>query len=337
MRKTPIVIPFMAIFMMSAPALADPVADFYRGKSITVTTPGAPGASLAFYCQLLVAHWRRHVPGSPSMTCQFRPGAGGTIGAAYMYSVAPKDGTAIGLIQAASVLAPALQDNAPFDVKKFVWLGSATPDRSVISVWHTAPATTLEGAKKAEVLMGSTGRTSETYITPTLMNRLLGTRFRVVEGYTAASINLAMERGEVHGRWSPWANWVTVHPDWVRNKWIIPLVQYGPPVAELPHVPSLRDLVPTEDGKQMIRFLEVSSQIGKGFFLPPGVPGDRMAALRESFSATMRDPVFLAAAKKVNAEIDHVDGGRLQSVVDQALATPEPVLKKMREYLRSAN
>ncbi|MCC6887504.1 MAG: hypothetical protein IT536_03135 [Hyphomicrobiales bacterium] len=324
------------MLMIPTVAAADPVADFYRGKSITVNTAGAPGASLAFYCQLLVAHWRRHIPGSPTMTCQFRPGAGGTTGAAYMYSVAPQDGTAVGLIQSASVLVPALQDQPAFDVKKFIWIGSVTPDRSVISVWHTAPATTLEGAKKSEILMGSTGRSSETYITPTLMNKLLGTRFRIVGGYTAGNINLAMERGEVHGRWSPWANWITVHPDWVRNKWIIPLVQYGPRIAELPHVPSLKDLMPTDEGKLMINFIEVSSQIGKGIYLPPGVPTDRIDALRTSFNATMNDPLFLAAAKKANAEVAPVEGAALQLIVSQAFETPEPVLKKMREYLSDA-
>jgi tripartite-type tricarboxylate transporter receptor subunit TctC len=311
---------------------ADPVAEFYRGKNIAITVPGGPGASLALYCNLVAAHWRRHIPGNPTMTCQNRPGAGGTLGAAYMYNVAPRDGTAIGEIQSASVLAPALR-GMNFDVTQFIWLGSMTPETSVISVWHKSPATTVEQAKQTEVLMGSTGTSSETYITPTLMNKLLGTRFRIVQGYTAGNINLAMERGEVHGRWAPWANWISVHPDWVKEKLIVPLVQYGPRLAELAHVPSLVDLMPTQEGRQMIQFIEIASQVGKGFFLPPGVPPDRVAALRSSFMATMADREFLSAAQKVNAEINPVSGETLQRTVDQAFMTPESVLAKLREYL----
>jgi tripartite-type tricarboxylate transporter receptor subunit TctC len=319
-------------FLAPAVLHADPVADFYRDKTVSITVPGGPGASLALYCQLIAAHWKRHIPGNPTLMCQHRPGAGGTLGAAYMYNVAPRDGTAIGEIQSASVLAPALR-KMKFDVKKFVWLGSMTSEPSVIAVWHKAPATTVEGAKHVEVLMGSTGTSSETYITPTLMNKLLGTKFRIVQGYTAGNINLAMERGEVHGRWSPWANWVSVHPDWVRDKWIVPLVQYGPKVAELPDVPYLKDLIPSDEGKQMITFVELASQVGKGFFLPPGVPADRVAALRSSFMATMKDEAFLAAAAKVNAEINPIPGEALQQTVDRALTTPESVLAKMRDYL----
>lgn len=311
---------------------ADPVTDFYRDKTGAITVPGGPGASLALYCQLIAAHWKRHIPGNPTLTFQHRPGAGGTLGVAYMYNVAPRDGTAIGEIQSASVLAPALRE-MKFDVKQFIWLGSMTPEPSVISVWHKAPATTVDSAKQAEVLMGSTGTSSETYITPTLMNKLLGTRFRVVQGYTAGNINLAMERGEVHGRWSPWANWASAHPDWVRDKWIVPLVQYGSKVPELAHVPYLKELVPTEEGKQMITFVEIASQVGKGFFLPPGVPADRVAALRASFMATMKDEAFLAAAQKINAEIDPILGDVLQQAVDQALDTPESALAKLRDYL----
>jgi tripartite-type tricarboxylate transporter receptor subunit TctC len=311
---------------------ADPVADFYRDKTVSITVPGGPGASLAVYCQLVAAHWRQHIPGNPTMVCQHRPGAGGTLGAAYMYNVAPRDGTTVGEIQSASVLAPALRE-MKFDANQFIWIGSVTPEPAVIAVWHKAPATSLEGAKQTELLMGSTGTSSETYITPILMNKLLGTRFRVVQGYTAGNINLAMERGEVHGRWSPWANWVSVHPDWVRDKFIIPLVQYGPKVPELTHVPYLKDLVATEEGRQMIGFIEIASQVGKGFYLPPGVPAERVSALRAAFMAMMRDEAFLAAAKKINAEIDPVPGEELQRMVNQALATPAPVVAKLRELL----
>jgi tripartite-type tricarboxylate transporter receptor subunit TctC len=316
----------------SVPATAD-VADFYRGKTVTVTVAGSAGASLGLYCRLVVAHWGKHIPGNPNVICQFRPGAGGTKAAAYMYNAAPKDGTVVGEILSPSVLAPVLR-KSKFDSSKFVWIGSVTPRPSVVTVWHTAPATTVEGAKKAEVIMGSTGFGSETYLLPMFMNAALGTKFKIVRGYKGgAPINKAMEVGEVHGRMNYWSGWTTIKGAWLRDKKIVHLVQYGPMIPEIPEVPHLRSLLTKESHKQMLKFLELSEYLGMGFYLPPGVPRDRIEALRDSFFATLKDPEFLADAKKRKARVEPISGAEIEKMANAAFATPEPVLAELRDML----
>ncbi len=315
-----------------APASAD-VASFYKGKNITIVVAGGAGASLGLYCRLVTAHWSKHVPGNPKFICQFKPGAGGTKAAAYMYNAAPKDGTVIGEILSPSVLAPVLR-KSKFESSKFVWIGSVTPRPSVVSVWHTSPAKTVAEAKKVEVIMGSTGFGSETYILPKFMNAVLGTKFKIVRGYPGgAPINKAMEAGEVNGRMNYWTGWTTVKGAWLRDKKIIHMVQYGPKIPVLPDVPQLRSLLKTEAHKQMLTFIELSENLGMGFYLPPGVPADRVEALRKSFFATMKDPAFLADAKKRKARVDPIDGAAIEKMAKVAFSTPEPVLAELRRLL----
>ena len=165
----------------AGPAKADEAA-FYKDRTVTVMVPSGLGASLGLYGRLLGEYIGKHIPGRPTVIVQSRPGGGGTKGAAYAYNAAPKDGTFIAEVLAPSVLAPVLR-NMKFDATKFQWIGSITQRPSVVSVWHTAPATSLEAMKTTEVIMGSTGLGSETYLAPTLMNHLIGTKFKIVKGY----------------------------------------------------------------------------------------------------------------------------------------------------------
>ena len=313
----------------AAPAGAD-VAGFYRGKTVTIVVPAGLGASLGLYGRLLAEHWKNHIPGNPNVIVQSRPGGGGTKGAAYIYNAAPKDGTWVAEILAPSVLAPSLR-NVKFDALKFQWLGSIAQRPSVVSVWHTAPATTLEGAKEKVVVMGSTGLGSETYLMPTLMNHLLGTRFKVVKGYKGgASINKAIAQGEVQGRMNYWSGWTTVKGDWLREGKLVHLVQYGPPIPELKDVPRMIDLVSSEEGRKMVRFIEVSELIGMGFWVAPGVPKDRVEALRSSFMATMKDPAFLADARKRRAPVAPIPGAELDRIVAAGLTVSPELVGKMK-------
>ena len=193
------------------PAQAAGVADFYSGKTVQVTVSGSAGASLGLYCRLVAKHWGGHIPGKPKVICQFRPGGGGTKGAAWVYNKGKKDGTDIGEVLSPSVLAPTLR-GAKFDASKFVWLGSVTPRPAVVTVWHTSPAKTVAEARQKEVVMGSTGFGSETYLLPKFMNATLGTKFKIIRGYKGgAPINKAMEAGEVQGRMNYWTGWTTVN------------------------------------------------------------------------------------------------------------------------------
>jgi tripartite-type tricarboxylate transporter receptor subunit TctC len=321
----------VASFAIS-PASAD-VASFYKGRTVTITVAGGAGASLGLYCRIITAHWGNHIPGKPKIICQFRPGAGGTKAAAFMYNAAPKDGTFIGEILSPSVLAPVLR-KSKFDSSKFVWIGSVTPRPSVVSVWHTAPAKTVDGAKKVQLIMGSTGFGSETYMLPKFMNAVLGTKFKIVRGYKGgAPINKAMELGEVNGRMNYWTGWTTVKGAWLKDRKISHLVQYGPAIPALPDVPHLRSLLKQEKHRQMLTFMELSENLGMGFYLPPGVPADRVAALRASFFATMKDPAFLADAKKRKARVEPISGAQIEKMANKAFATPKPVLAELRKLL----
>jgi tripartite-type tricarboxylate transporter receptor subunit TctC len=323
-----------ALAAMSITASADEAA-FFRGKTVTVMIPSSLGATLGLYGRLVVDNIGKHIPGHPTVIIESRPGAGGAVGAAYAYNVAPKDGTFIAEVLAPSVTLPLLHD-VQFDGSKFQWIGSLVPRPAVISVWkETTPAKTLDEAKSKTVIMGSSGQGSETSLIPTLMNHLLGTKFNVVTGYKGgAEINHAMERGEVHGRMQYWSGWTAGKPDWLRDKKLIHFVQYGPAIKELPDVPSLKSLVKDEKAKQMITFLESANRVGIGFWVPPGTPKERVETLRKAFEAMMASAEFQAMAAKIKAPVELVSGQELKRITEEAYRTPKPVIAELKSILK---
>ena len=326
----------IAVCGLSAPAAGE-VAAFYKDKTVTIMVPSGLGASLGRYARLLSQHIRNHIPGNPTVIVTARPGGGGVNGTTYAYNAAPRDGTFIAGILPPSVLAPALR-GAKFDAAKFQWLGSITPNPGTVSVWHTAPAQTLDAAKLQPLVIGATAFGSETYLTPTLMNALLGTKFKIVKGYKAgAALNKAMEQGEIQGRMSYWSGWRSVKPHWLRGKKIVHLLQYGPAIADLPNVPRLSDQVKEEGAKQIVRFLEVSNNIGLAYWVHPKVPQERLAALRAAFAATVKDPAFLAAAKKRRAMVNPITPAKLQRVVAEGLNVTPALIVRMKTVFGFAN
>jgi tripartite-type tricarboxylate transporter receptor subunit TctC len=317
------------------PASADAVSDFYKTKTVTVQVPSSLGATLGLYGRLVVDHLGPHIPGKPHVIIEARPGAGGAVGAAYAYNVAPRDGTYLSEVLSAILVDAIIRPGAKFNAAKFQWIGSVATRPAVVSVWAaTTPARTLAEAEKRQVIMGSSGRSSETYMIPTLMNALLGTKFKVVLGYKGgAEINQAMEQGEVHGRMQYWSGWTAGKPDWLRDHKLIHFVQYGPFISDIPKVPRLVDLVQQPKEKQMVKLMEASNNVGMGFWAPPGVPRDRIAALRYAFADMLRDQSFLAAAKKVQAPVDPMNGNELQKIVESAYATPPAVVDELRKIV----
>ena len=326
-------LPAAAVIGFTAPASADTVADFYKGKTVTVMVPSGLGATLGLYGRLTTEHLGKHIPGTPSVIIQSRPGGGGTKGAAYAYNAAPKDGTYIAEALAPSVLAPILR-KMKFDASKFQWLGSITPRPPGISVWHKSPAKNLAEAKKTQIIMGSTGLGSETYLAPTLLNHIAGTKFKIVKGYKGgAKINKAMEGGEVHGRMNYWSGWTAGKPAWVSGNKLHHLASYGGQIPALPNVPKMGDIAKTADQKAMVKFLEVAPRIGMGFWVHPEVPKDRLAALRKAFMAMLNDPAFRADAKKRKAPVNPVPGAALDKIVAEAYATNPATIAKMKKVL----
>ena len=318
----------------AAPASADAVSDFYKGKTVTVMVPSSLGATLGLYGRLVVDHIGKHIPGKPNVLIESRPGAGGAVGAAYAYNVAPKDGSYIAEILSASIVDGVLRPGK-FDASKFQWLGSVAQRPAVVSVWAAGtPAKTLAEATKKQVIVGSSGKGSETFMIPQLMNTLIGTKFKIVLGYKGgAEINQAMEQGEVHGRMQYWSGWTAGKPTWLRDKKLIHFVQYGPAIKDIPNVPKLKDMVKEQKHKQMITLMEASNEVGMGFWVPPGVPADRLSALRRAFDSMVRDKAFLAQAKKLKAPVEPISGSELQTIVEEAYQTPKPVVEELRQIL----
>jgi tripartite-type tricarboxylate transporter receptor subunit TctC len=323
-----------ALLLAALPAVAQSDAEFFRGKTVTIHIGGTPGTSFDLDARVLAAHMARHWPGEPTIVVQSVTGAGGTRAAAFVANAAPKDGTAIGLTLPSAVIAPALRPSLKYDSAQLVWIGALAPLPGVISVWHTAPAKTVEEAKRAELIVGASGKLSEAHLAPALLNAIAGTKFKFVLGYPGGGpMNLAMEKGEIHGRFNYWNGWVSTKPDWLREKKIIHLVQYGPPIPDLPDVPSLTSFARDDSDRALIRFIETASHIGRAFFAPPGLSPERTAMLRRTFDATMRDPEFLKETAQRNIEVKPTTGAELQAVVARGVGVSPATIDRFKELV----
>lgn len=323
-----------AMVLTAQSALADPVADFYRNRTITYVQASGAGGGYAAYSRLVEKHLPKFIPGNPNIQLQFMPGAGGVKGANYVFNVAPKDGSAIGMplnnVVVYQVLRP---DGVKYDSAKFTWLIGLVQLNSAIIVWHTAPAKTLEDARKTELVIGATAKSADNYQQPVLANSLLGTRFKMVTGYDGSpGMNLAMERGETHGRMTFWESLVTTNADWIRDRKFVALVQIGArPIKELPDVPQMIDLVKTSEDKAVVRLMHVNAALGRTLYAPPGIPADRAAALRRAVEAMAKDPAFLADAKARKVSIDVTSAEELAALINDALRTPPAQVERYKQ------
>ena len=321
--------------MVAAPAAqADPVADFYRGKTVNVLVGVGAGGEYDIQARLVARHIGKHIPGNPSIVPQNMTGAGGLKMINYLYNVAPKDGTTIGMIANAF---PALQavgnPGVQFDASKMNWLGSIAPAVETMAVWHTTGIKTIEDVRKRETVAGASARGAITYFYPAMMNELLGTKFKIVTGYPGGNaINLAMERGEVEARNNTWSSWKATKAAWLKDKKITVIAQAGPRAADL-DAPSVEALARNPEDRQLIELVVSGTQFGRPLATNAGVPAERVAALRAAFAATMKDPAFLAEAKSLNFEVNPVLGEKMQQIVEKVLATPKPIAARAKALL----
>ena len=323
---------------MSAPTAADSVADFYRGKQITILLGTGPGRTYDIYARLLAEHMQRHIPGNPKMIVQYMRGGGGLKATNHMYNVAPKDGTVIAtLFDTLPILQRLKPDAARYDSAKFGWVGAFSRTVSVLIANSNAPATTIDAAKKAEITFGSIGKNNSTYWWPALVNNVLGTKFKIVSGYRSGSeIYIAMERGEVHAFAPVWLSVTATKADWLKTGKIKILTQLGTdPIADLKDVPMAVDLAKSPEGKQVLKFLAASSPLGRSILTPPGIPADRLAALRDALTKTLRDPAFLAEAKTRKLPIIPYTAAQLEAAVAEVLATSPALLERIRKAFKS--
>jgi tripartite-type tricarboxylate transporter receptor subunit TctC len=323
----------------AGPAIADPVADFYKTNTVTVVLPIGPGGTYDFYGRLGAAIMEKHLPGKPKVITQLMTGAGGAKATNYMASVAPKNGTFL-ISQHAS--APQNQVLAAtgirYDLSKFLMIGQFLPLNSSLTVWKpTSPALTIEDAKKKQVILGSTGRGSYQYQLPVLLNALIGTKFKIVLGYKSVSEeNLAMERGEIHGRGGTTVSWAITQPSWIREDKIAHLIQVGAKRAVgFENVPLATELVTSQEAKQALTLVSGGALMGRSLAGTPGIPADRAKALRAAFDKGIKDTEIIAKAKDWKLDLEPVSGAELEKTVADILSTPPEVVKKVKQLLGS--
>lgn len=315
-------------------ARADDVADFYSGKTITLEIGVGMGSSYGTNALLFASVFKNKIPGHPNVIVQAMPGAGGAKMANYLYNAGPKDGTMIGFPLKYIAVNQALGlPGLKYDAAKFNYIGSLGPINSVVAMWAaTTPVKTLADAYKKVAIMGSTGKSSETYITPTLMNNLLGTKFKLVLGYAGtAPIHVAMESGEVNGVAASWDSIKSDKPGWVRDKKVILIAQSGTKRNwDLQNLPTLLDLAKTPEQKKILGLFANGNAVGWLMMLPPGVPQDRVAALRKAFDATMKDPEYLKGVKKHRLDVDPMTGAEVAGLIHDTLSLPPALIAKAR-------
>jgi len=322
---------------MPAARAAEEASDFYRGKTITVVVGFGAGGGYDIYARLLAHHLGNHIAGAPNVVVQNMEGAGSVRAANYVYSVAPKDGTVIAAVNQNMPMYQMLGGaGAQFNAAQINWLGSMAYSNGTLYTWYQSGIRTLADAKSREVLLGGVGTTSDSYIYPTLINGLLGTRFKVINGYAGTKeIHLALERGEVMGRGgNTWASLTTSNQDWVDQKKINLLVQIGfKSEPEIGQVPLLIDLVNTPEEKQIVTVVTLPTALGYTNWLAPEVPAGRMKLLREAYAATMRDQAFLDEAGKHAMMIRPQTGAEIAALIKQAASVPKPVLDRTAQLL----
>lgn len=322
--------------LLPAPVAAQTVEEFYKGRSIDLVIGFSAGGAYDVYARVVAKHISNHIPGRPTIVARQMTGGGSRVAANFVYNVAPKDGSVIATVDQSLALGQAFGDTTiKFDAKAFGYIGNPITDNNTMAAWHASGLTRWEQAKERTVSYGATGPNTSAWY-GMAMNALLGTKFRIITGYPGGNdVNLALERGEVEVRGSNlWSSWKGTRPQWIAEKKIIQLVQIGLAKSpELPDVPLLMDLPNNEADRAVMRLLSAPTAVGRPLFTPPGVPADRLAALRKAFDATMTDPAFIAEAKASQLDLNPMSGAQLQKVVEDIVSTPPAVVERLKTIL----
>lgn len=332
----PIVIGGMlaATTLGASSALADDVAEFYKGKQMRMIIRSGPGAGYDTDARLLTKHMMKYIPGNPSVLNVNMPGAGGITAANFVATNAPRDGTILTIVSVGLPMDQAVGLNPSFkaDLTTFNWVGNLSDSNQIMLTWHTSPTKTLDDAIKRQTIIAASGAGSFSSMIPSALNSLLGTKFKIIIYQQGLEPNLAMERGEVEGRGTQsYSVAKSLTPQYLSEKKINILVQIGlQRDKDLPDVPLLLDYAKTEDQKQVFEFVSKAVLIGRPIATTPDVPKDRVAALRRAFDQTLRDPGLIADAEKQRIDVSPMTGEETERLVRALIASPQPVKDKVR-------
>jgi tripartite-type tricarboxylate transporter receptor subunit TctC len=322
----------VAALSSTVPVAAEPVAEFYKGKTIRLVLPTAPGGSTSLYGLLIAEHFSKHIPGNPAVVAEYRVGAGGVVAANYVYNAAPKDGTAITMLIAGLLTQDTQPDTVRYDAAKFSYIGRASDLPRAFVAWHTSGLNTIDDARKREVALGASGQGSLSTIHPALVNELYGTKFKIINGYSGAGTTyLALERGEIDATTVAWEGLVAQHSDWLRDGKIKVLATIGSrKFTGYEQAPNMIDLGKTEEDKALLAYAAHFADFGQALAAPPDIPEDRLKALRQGFDELMKDKAFLAAMSEKNVEIMPMTGADLQAFVARVAQRSPKIAARLR-------
>ena len=321
-----------ACAVLCCPARAQSVADFYKGKNIELQIGYSVGGGYDLYARLLARHLGKHIPGNPTVLPQNMPGAGSLRLTNWLYTAAPKDGSVFGAISRGTSFDPILsRPGTQFDAVKFSWIGSANNEVSICASASRSGIKTFDDLKTKELVVGSAGVSSDDDQFPRLLNAVFGTKMKVVGGYPGGNdVILAIERGEVNGRcgWS-WSSMKSAQAAWLKENKVNLLAQFAlSKHPDLPNVPLIIDLARNDEERQILKLVFARQSLGRPFVGPPGIPADRLAALRHGFEETMKDPDFLAEANKLKLEVNPLTGAQVEELVKQVYTETPPAIAK---------
>jgi tripartite-type tricarboxylate transporter receptor subunit TctC len=318
-------------------ASAETVAEFYAGKTFTIVVGSDAGGGYDTNARLLGRHIGKFIPGNPTVIVQNRPGAGSITAANYIYNAAPKDGTTIGMVQRGIPLFKLTnQPGVQYDPEKYTWIGNMSSEVGVAMVWDTSPAKKTEDLFTQEILVGGSGSGAENETGPRLINAILGTKFKIISGYKSQTeALLAMERGEIAGIGSmSWPTLKTNKSAEYKSGKIRVLLQNGlKRDKDLPNVPLSLELAKTDADKQALEFYFTQNTIARPIMAPPGVPADRVAALRAAVLAMAKDQDFKDDAAKIGLDSDPISGEEVQKIVEKLVKTPPEVVKRVGDAI----
>lgn len=336
-RARPLLAAAACLFRAATAAAAqDSVEQFYKGRQIAMIVGSSAGGGYDTYARMLSRPFGNAIPGNPTVVVQNMSGAGSNRAAGYIYSVAPKDGTAAAAIFPGAVLQPLLSEQpVPHDPSKLVYLGSANSDVYVCYVRTDAAVKTFKDVFTQELIVGASNPGATTYDLPLLLNNVLGTKFRIVTGYPGSrEITLALERGEVQGACGiGWTGIEAMHPEWFAKDTIRVLVQLsnkGHDDLNKRGVPLAASSARNDDDRKVIELVFSQGVFGRPYVLPPGVPAERVAALRKAFVAALNDPALRAEAAKMQLDVDPMAGDELQALISSIYATPQHLVERAR-------
>ena len=330
-----------ALITSATGAQAQSVEEFYKGKTITIVTSTGPGGAYDLAARTISHYMGKYIPGAPQFVIKNMPGGGHVLATNYMYTTAPKDGTYIATVSNGIPTHQVLDGKGVrFDASKFNWLGSTGISNLLTVSWHTSPVKTISDVLKTEIITGATGTGSGTYMYPSVMNSVIGTKFKIVLGYTSSQeVDLAMERGEVAARsGASYRGFLAEHPDWIRSGKLNVLTQVGAVrEPDLPNVPLMEELGRTEPERKLLALVSSPVALGRPYLTAPEVPADRVEALRRAFDQVMKDPEFLAEAKKLELDLNPLTGEKVLEIVKATIDAPPDILAKAKDALQSGD